>query len=76
MNIKNLPFEVAEVEVLRFDPWTKKNDSNSDFIFLFDGKYFAVSSPYDWRSKKLVHGDIIFIKKVIVNERGKLIFVK
>lgn len=80
MNIKDLPFSEAKVEVLRFDPWTKKNDNGADFIFEYQGDFFAVKSPYAWRKKKFVHGDIISVKKQVEKFdwgiRGKLKFLE
>ena len=74
MNFKDLPFEKAEIEILRFD---------DDFIFEYDGEPFTVSVPFEWRSLSLSKGTFVEVKKEVYTKtvkgvlvkRGKLVFL-
>ena len=74
MNFKDLPFEKAEIKILRFD---------EDFIFEYDGEAFTVKVPFEWRGKSLEKGTFVDVKKEVYTkavkgvfvERGKLVFL-
>ena len=77
MNVRDLPFEKANVRVLRFDPWSKQN-KDADFIFEFEGEAYRIRSPYDWRSKKIGKGALISVEKSFLHgekEKAKLLYL-
>ena len=74
MNFKDLPFEKAEIKILRFD---------EDFIFEYAGEAFTVKVPFEWRDLSLEKGTFVDVKKEVYTkavkgvlvERGKLVFL-